>query len=170
MSTLAAISDNKESFSILLQAKRDLRHEMISLFSNLHIVWKHLPAEMNDDAKTIILKDIVEKGLLELNHSSAVLDEQVEVLFKGHGASVCAQKQQICNQERYIETLSKECEILKQQVQALHQTLAQNNTKLNIIKSSLSYLVIEIEEDKKRIFSKISIPDIVDKLKYIADT
>lgn len=170
MPNLAAISENKEAFSILLQAKRDLRHEAFCLFSNLHTVWKHLPAEMQVDAKGLILQNIVEKGLLELSHSSSILDEQVDGLLKGHGGSVRAKMQQIHEQELIIKELVEKSERLQQQVGSLEQALEQSESKLSAIKRKISGFASAITEDDKNFFNKISTKDIVATLVEVADT
>lgn len=169
MSNLAAIFENKEAFFLLLQAKRDLRHEAICLFSNLHAVWKHLPIEMQVDDKSLILQMIVEKGLLELSHSSAILDEQVDGLLKSYDGSVRAKQQQIHDQEQIIKELNEKIERLQQQVDSLEQAIKQSDSKLSAIKRKISGFATEITEDAKNFFNKISTKDIVAKLKKIAD-
>lgn len=177
MSNLAVISENKEAFSLLLQAKRDLRHEAICLFSNLNTVWKHLPAEMQDDAKIHILHSIVEKGLLELSHSSAVLDEQIDELLKGDGENFLAQQQQIrdqyrqlSDQDRILKELNEKNGRLQWKINAREQALKQKESELSIIKREISGIVTELNEDRISFFTKISIKDIASKLKKLVET
>lgn len=141
MSNLAAIFENKEAFSLLLQAKRDLRHEAICLFSNLKTVWKNLPIEMGDESKAHILQAIVEKGLSELSHSSTVIDEQIDRLLKGHGEAVRSLRQQILDQEQQIQKLHEQRDFLQQ--------------KIHVFRNERDAANEQIEETKKDLQQKI---------------
>jgi len=147
MSNLAAIFENREAFSLLLQAKRDLRYEMICLFSNLQTVWKHLPIEMQNESKTHILEDIVEKGLSELSHSSAVLDEQIDGLIKGYGETVRSQRQQIIDMEQDIQELREQYELLQQQTHSLENERDAANERQANIKKDMQQKIDALQRD-----------------------
>lgn len=156
MSNLAAIAENKEAFALLLQSKRDLRHEMIFLFSNLHAVWKNLPTEMADDAKTLILRDIVEKGLLELSHSSSVLDDQINNLLRVHGESVRVQQKQLRDQDRIIESLREQSGCLQQKLDEICHKYEETDFAFQKQRRELNASIEALREERDRLQQNVS--------------
>jgi len=143
MPTLSAITENCNALTMILREKRELRRELVAFFTELEMIWKGLPAELDQTSKLDILNNIVEKGTAEISHGLEVLDRQINSLIEGYGASLQAMKTQFDDFTRLSETLLSENEHIITYQKVSIADLEQN---LNKCQADLKMRIEEVGE------------------------
>lgn len=100
---LSVISNNKQDVRLLLQIKKDLRRELIDFFCSLDRIWGNLPPNADSARKIEILREIVNKYVLEIDQNSSFINRQLCDFLSAKYLVQCETCKNECNRIANIE-------------------------------------------------------------------